>query len=351
MSNAPTRSKYQKLIADIVAFYGKTKREVALFYWQAGRWIVEIEQDGASRAQYGSGLLQQVSEDLTRLCGPGFSKRNLERMRRLYLTRQKTTAPSQLTWTQQVELLPIRDEKIRARIEKRVLKDGLGSREIRRLVQKETGYEKPAPVLPPLVRPTDLKLGTCRYGEGDGDGTSNVTSPSPSPSVELDLGFFVSYPVTREEAATLTITDAPSYTYAARIIRVVDGDTLYTRIYLGFGVKVTERVRLRGINTPELGTPEGERAKKFVQNLLPVGSLIVLKSHKCTTDPHGRFVEDVFYLGKDSSPNTLRPRGEQQGTWAEGTSPGGVTPEEIIESGEYLNQVLLDKGYAVRMEE
>jgi endonuclease YncB( thermonuclease family) len=48
---------------------------------------------------------------------------------------------------------------------------------------------------------------------------------------------------------------------------------------------------------------------------------------KTRTEKWGRFLADVFYKEVDSA------------------------PEEIIEGGEYLNQVLLDKGYAVRMEE
>ena len=88
-----------------------------------------------------------------------------------------------------------------------------------------------------------------------------------------------------------------------------------------------DRLRLRGIDCPETGTPEGDRAKRFVEKLLPTGAAIVLKSHKDRTDQHGRFVADVFY------------------------KQGVEDARAIIKDGAYLNQDLLDKGYAVRMGE
>ena len=121
------------------------------------------------------------------------------------------------------------------------------------------------------------------------------------------------------------ITDTPAYTYSAQVERVVDGDTLLVLIDVGLGCIMHERLRLRGVNTPELGTPEGEKAKKYVAGLLPAGSTIVIKSYR--TDDYGRFVVDTFY------------------------KIGCNDPQEIIANGEYLNQVLLDKGYAVRMKE
>ena len=46
----------------------------------------------------------------------------------------------------------------------------------------------------------------------------------------------------------------PSYRYRAELDRVVDGDTLDVVIDLGFYIKIKERIRLEGVDTPELGT-------------------------------------------------------------------------------------------------
>jgi predicted nuclease of restriction endonuclease-like (RecB) superfamily len=54
-------------------------------YWEIGRRIVEFEQRGARRAAYGTELLDNLSADLTRRFGRGFSRDNLETMRLFYL--------------------------------------------------------------------------------------------------------------------------------------------------------------------------------------------------------------------------------------------------------------------------
>lgn len=53
-------------------------------YWEIGRRIVEFEQGGTSRAEYGQQLLQRIAGDLTRRFGRGFGVDNLQRMRVFY---------------------------------------------------------------------------------------------------------------------------------------------------------------------------------------------------------------------------------------------------------------------------
>jgi len=55
-------------------------------YWQIGRRIVEWEQGGEERSQYGDRLLDELSRDLTRRFGRGFGREGLRLMRKLYLT-------------------------------------------------------------------------------------------------------------------------------------------------------------------------------------------------------------------------------------------------------------------------
>ena len=54
-------------------------------YWEIGRRIVEFEQGGAKRADYGARLLERLSTDLTERFGRGFSRQNLHSMRQFYL--------------------------------------------------------------------------------------------------------------------------------------------------------------------------------------------------------------------------------------------------------------------------
>jgi hypothetical protein len=54
-------------------------------YWEVGRRIVEFEQGGDERAEYGKELIKRLSTDLTNSLGRGFSRRNIEYMRTFYL--------------------------------------------------------------------------------------------------------------------------------------------------------------------------------------------------------------------------------------------------------------------------
>jgi len=59
---------------------------MATAYFEIGRMIVEEEQQGKERAEYGKHILNELSEKLVTEFGKGFSKRNLEQMRQFYLT-------------------------------------------------------------------------------------------------------------------------------------------------------------------------------------------------------------------------------------------------------------------------
>jgi hypothetical protein len=56
-------------------------------YWEIGRRIVESEQSGAARANYGDKLIEQLANDLSRQFGRGFGVVNLSQMKRFFLAR------------------------------------------------------------------------------------------------------------------------------------------------------------------------------------------------------------------------------------------------------------------------
>src|SRR4030042_4747709 len=58
------------------------------------------------------------------------------------------------------------------------------------------------------------------------------------------------------------------YTYFAKLERVVDGDTLLINFDLGFFINLKEKVRLIGINAPEIDTKEGKEAASFIEKEL-----------------------------------------------------------------------------------
>ncbi len=56
------------------------------------------------------------------------------------------------------------------------------------------------------------------------------------------------------------------FTYAAKLNRVIDGDTVVLDIDLGFHIVITEHVRIIGVDSPERGTPLGRLAKAFSED-------------------------------------------------------------------------------------
>jgi predicted nuclease of restriction endonuclease-like (RecB) superfamily len=80
-------------------------------YWQIGRYIVEFEQSGNSKAEYGTELLDKLSKDLTLSFGKGFSRSNLFSIRKFYLKFPKIqTLSGQLSWSHYNEILKAANE-------------------------------------------------------------------------------------------------------------------------------------------------------------------------------------------------------------------------------------------------
>lgn len=109
---------YENLLHNIEKIWNKAKDNAAIAVntelldanWETGRYIVEFEQGGKARAEYGKGLLQRLAKDLTKLHGKGFNRSNLTYMRKLYLAFPKCGTLSHiLTWSHYYELLKCDD--------------------------------------------------------------------------------------------------------------------------------------------------------------------------------------------------------------------------------------------------
>ncbi len=112
----------QQLVVDIKLVISQAKSQVrqtvnaamVQAYWQIGQLIVEQEQQGGSRAQYGRAQLKQLSEVLSAEFGKGFDIGNLRNMRQFYLAYPiRDAVRSELSWTHYRTLMRI--EKTTAR--------------------------------------------------------------------------------------------------------------------------------------------------------------------------------------------------------------------------------------------
>ena len=134
-------------------------------YWLIGRRIVEFEQSGEERAEYGAALVERLAEDLTGQFGRGFSRQNIQNMRLLYLSypperiRQTASGESEtasdevgfsdlraaflLPWSAYVRLLSVRNESAREFYETEALRGGWSVRQLDRQISSQF-YERTA---------------------------------------------------------------------------------------------------------------------------------------------------------------------------------------------------------------
>ena len=86
------------------------------------------------------------------------------------------------------------------------------------------------------------------------------------------------------------------YKYDAVVLDVYDGDTVSLRVDLGFHTFVNMKIRLFGINTPELNTDQGKLVRDYLKKLIPFGSVITLNSIKDKPDKYGGRWLGILYL-------------------------------------------------------
>ena len=114
------------------------------------------------------------------------------------------------------------------------------------------------------------------------------------------------------------------YNYKAKLIKVIDGDTVDLMVDLGFDMWHKIRVRLDGINTPESRTRDkkekklGLEAKEFTKNFLTGKEIIV---HTNKQGKFGRFLANLYVNGQNLADALIENNlareyhGEKRGSW------------------------------------
>ena len=152
MTSKPSNTTFYYQIVDLLQSARKkvvqtVNQTMVHTYFEIGRMIVEEEQDGKERADYGKQILKELSTILTERFGKGFSVDNLENMRRLYVTYGKSETPSRisgeansetpsrnfkLSWSHYLKLMRIEDINERQFYEIESFKNNWSVRELQR---------------------------------------------------------------------------------------------------------------------------------------------------------------------------------------------------------------------------
>jgi len=137
-------SEYVRLVSLITDVWDKARDKAAIAVntelleanWQTGRYIVEFEQKGNVKAEYGKQLLTNLAKDLTRLRGKGYARSNLFNMRLFYIRFQKIqTVSGQLSWSHYLELLKCDDPMEMQFYMKECINQGWKVRELKRQIK------------------------------------------------------------------------------------------------------------------------------------------------------------------------------------------------------------------------
>jgi endonuclease YncB( thermonuclease family) len=340
-----SKSDYAKLITQIASIYEKARSRMVEAYWEIGKYVVRGEQGERATAEYGAHLLEQLSRDLMARYGKGFSVTNLRRMRRLYLLHPIQPPAAELTWTQYSELLALGNTTLYGTLQKRIAREKLSKREIRTLVSsfKERSeaqkIKRKASILARTDKPLALERGELylyavkelliegkkcalldcgfsTYNEAILQKYAKLQAGDTVASIKKGRGYTLQKRARKEG-------EAKRFTYKAYIEKIIDGDTLWVYIPVGFEMGVRTKVRLNAIDAPEIATKSGRAAKRFLTRALQSCPFVIIKTYK--PDKYDRYLADLFFL------------------------PGEPDAQKVARLGIFLNQELLNAGHAVRV--
>jgi len=303
------------------------ERERVVTYWAVGDLLVEFLD--ANPKEYGAQVMKQLAADV------GLSERTLYYIVRFRRLLPKLKSISILSWTHYLKLLAVSDKGKRARL--------LSEAETRRWTVRELslqiaagaqgGREQGGKVATKESTPLVAKRGEPylyrlmekpQIGLVLDQGFRTFTLPHRSLPSDAKPG-----DVFRSVKATSGYRLEPYnkvrrvWSYVATVIRVVDGDTVWVTLDTGFGDYVDQNLRLRGIDTPEMDTAKGRKAKDFVVNAIGNVKRIIVSTTK--VDKYDRYLADILYVEEDVA-----------------------DVYEIAKKGTYLNRQLISDGLAER---
>jgi micrococcal nuclease len=86
------------------------------------------------------------------------------------------------------------------------------------------------------------------------------------------------------------------YVYKAEILSVYDGDTCTAKVSLGFNISIEIKIRLYGINAPEVrgaNKLEGIQSRDHLRSMILMKNVII-KTYKDKTEKYGRWLAEIF---------------------------------------------------------
>jgi len=259
----------------------------------------------------------------------------LYRMVKFYKAFQNLVTLPELTWGHYIALLPVKDREKRREYIDKIKEDSLSVRELRELITDEEQKQAPVSDTEPgkkklsyvrgvpfvykikridCLKPAHSRLAVdCGFNIFMGVDIANLNDSSPDQTVLVKK---------LNNRYTLQKTDiqiSQIYTYKAYVEKVLDGDTFWAVLGLGFKIFIRQKILLHKLDAPPAETDEGVKAMQYLNNKLKPLDFIVVKTH--WRDKFDRYLADIYYL------------------------PDEADFLQVTIKGKYLNQELADKGY------
>jgi len=302
-------------------------------YWELGRCIRTAVSASGGELVLGDALFARISRDLRRQTGLDLKIDTIRRVVQFHRNYTRFPKKTTLTFTHYIALQRVQNPTARRRLEARAIRRDMTAED----VKAEAARLNRGAIAARVSRGRKL---TVARGEPFVYYARQVTGMRGEKVFLIDCGFKIhldfppynryipshSGPVrSRKDNGVCRILRYKRgldklYTYPATVTRVVDGDTLDARIDVGFGIRLSDRLRLKGVNAPELKTPAGRKAREFLKDRLDRCPVIIVRTSKAGM--YGRWLADVFSLA------------------------GCGDPHRIAIEGAYVNQALLDEGMA-----
>ncbi|MFT5703667.1 MAG: endonuclease YncB(thermonuclease family) [Rickettsiales bacterium] len=269
------QSSYLELLGDLKNLIETSKTKIEEFsknqlvqtYWLAGKRI--DEENLVSNANYHSSIISDLALDLQ------VDPVTLGRCVKFFKTYQNSApSPSSLSWSHYKYLLAINDDAARQKLEQKAMAENWN---VQKLVSEIKNFKDDA------------------INDSGSNSTAKIIRPTKA-----------------------------NYLYKAKIMKVIDGDTLLLNIDLGFQVIKEQRIRLTQIDAAKMKTAKGQKAFKYLRDLCAKLDFVVIKTNKI--DIYGRYLGDIFYPKVSDGSNAAKEQ------------------VEIFEKGIYLNEQLVAEG-------
>jgi len=144
------KDSYEVLLEKIASVYVETRQDLSAvgrnkrtlnMFWEMGRYIVEMEQDGEARAAYGARLIPRISKDLSARLGDGFSESSVLYIRQYFNEYEIPHPGGELTWSHYKVLMTVKAGRDRVLLERRAIEEKLSKNALLKLAREMNGVD------------------------------------------------------------------------------------------------------------------------------------------------------------------------------------------------------------------